>query len=52
VRRGLEDGSLDPARFASDRKLEREALVLRARRDPQARAERRRTWKSIMRARR
>jgi ribosome biogenesis GTPase len=52
VRRGLEDGSLDPARFASYRKLGREVEALRARRDPEARAERRRKWKSIMRARR
>ena len=52
VRRALEDGSLDPARLASQRKLEREAAALRARRDAQARHERRQEWKRTMRERR
>ena len=52
VRLALADGRLDPARLASYRKLEREAAALRARRDAQARSERRREKKRFARARR
>lgn len=50
VRRALEDGSLDPARLASHRKLEREAAALRARRDAKARHERREEQRRFTRA--
>jgi ribosome biogenesis GTPase len=52
VRRALEDGSLDPARLASYRKLEREAAALRARRDALARHEHRKERRRFERARR
>lgn len=52
VRGALEAGSLDPARLASFRKLEREAAALRARRDARAGSERRRERRRFERARR
>jgi ribosome biogenesis GTPase len=47
VRAALGDGSLDASRFASHRKLEREAAHVARRSDPIARAAERRRWKSI-----
>ncbi len=50
IRRGLEDGSLDPARLASYRKLERELQHAERKGDPRAQAEERRRWKNIHKA--
>ena len=52
VQAALDDGSLDPARLASYRKLEREAAAVRARRDARARHEKREEWKRFERMRR
>jgi ribosome biogenesis GTPase len=52
VQRALDDGSLDPARLESQRKLEREAAAVRARRDARARHEERNKWRRFERARR
>jgi ribosome biogenesis GTPase len=52
VQAALDDGSLDPARLASFRKLEREAVAVRARRDARARHEQRLERKRFARARR
>lgn len=50
VREALEDGSLDPERLASHRKLERELQHVRARRDRLARHEERKRRKKFARA--
>src|SRR5262245_9614598 len=47
VRAALDDGTLDAARFASHRKLEREAAHVARQGDPIARAAERRRWKAI-----
>lgn len=47
VRAALDDGRLDAARFASHRKLEREAAHVARQSDPIARAAERRRWKTI-----
>jgi ribosome biogenesis GTPase len=47
VRAALDDGTLDAARFASHRKLEREAAHVARQSDPFARAAERRRWKAI-----
>ncbi len=47
VRAALDDGSLDSARFASHRKLEREAAHVARQSDPLAMAAERRRWKTI-----
>jgi hypothetical protein len=52
VQAALDDGSLDPARLASFRKLEREAAAVRARRDARARHEQRQERKRFERMRR
>jgi ribosome biogenesis GTPase len=50
VRRAVDEGRLDPARIASQRKLERELQAARARRDPRARHEQRERMKRFARA--
>jgi ribosome biogenesis GTPase len=52
VQAALDDGSLDPARLESFRKLEREAAAVRARRDARARHEQRQQGKRFERMRR
>jgi ribosome biogenesis GTPase len=47
VRAALTDGTLDPRRFESHRKLEREAAHVARANDPLARAAERRKWKAI-----
>jgi ribosome biogenesis GTPase len=47
VRGAIDDGSLDPARLASRRKLERELSRPERQHDPRARAERRRQYRLI-----
>ena len=47
VRAALDDGTLDRARFASHRKLEREAAHVARQSDPLAMAAERRRWKTI-----
>jgi ribosome biogenesis GTPase / thiamine phosphate phosphatase len=47
VRVALDDGTLDRARYASHRKLEREAAHVARQSDPLARAAERRRWKAI-----
>ena len=47
VRAALADGTLDPRRFESHRKLEREAAHVARANDPLARAAERRKWKAI-----
>jgi ribosome biogenesis GTPase / thiamine phosphate phosphatase len=47
IRRSLDDGSLDPGRLASYRKLDRELRHAERKVDPRARAEERRRWKII-----
>jgi ribosome biogenesis GTPase / thiamine phosphate phosphatase len=47
VRAALGDGSLDPARLASHRKLEREAAYVARASDPLLQAAERRRWKAI-----
>lgn len=47
VRAALDDGRLDGARFASHRKLEREAAHVARANDPMLRAAERRRWKAI-----
>lgn len=50
IRRALDDGSLDPARLASFRKLDRELRHADRKGDPRAQAEERRRWKIIHKA--
>jgi ribosome biogenesis GTPase len=50
IRRALDDGSLDPARLASFRKLDRELRFAERKGDPRAQAEERRRWKNIHKA--
>jgi ribosome biogenesis GTPase / thiamine phosphate phosphatase len=52
VRAALADGSLPAERFESHRKLERELRALAVRRDARLRAEERKRWRSMTRARR
>lgn len=50
VARALEDGTLDPARWDSYRKLERELQAVTVRVDGRTRGEERRRWRSLQRA--
>ena len=50
VRGAIADGSLDPARLASRRKLDRELARVERQGDPRARAERRRQYRMITHA--
>jgi ribosome biogenesis GTPase len=52
VRASLESGDLDPARWKSYRKLQRELDHLESRDDPALRAARRRQWVQISKANR
>jgi ribosome biogenesis GTPase len=47
VRAEIDDGTIDPARLASRRKLEKESAALERRRDPLAAREERNRWKRI-----